>query len=155
MANDFLWETPGSLTAYLSTSLDSLANNACDLGASIDNSSNLKTHMDLELTLAFLDLSAQVNPSVVIYMLESVDGGTDFDTGSDGETVDDNMPPNDKILCVMGLRPYSSGEAKLAVKTQLPIPPGHFKLMIRNKTGASFASSGNTLKYRTYNLNIV
>lgn len=156
MANDIKWESPTvSLTSYLTTTLNSLANNALDLGAAINNESNLCTFIDLELTLASLDLSAQSAPAVSIYLVESVDGGTDFDTASDAETADDNMPAADKICAIFGLRPYSGAEAKTAVKSMVPIPPGRFKLALRNETGVAFAASGNVLAYRTYNLNMV
>jgi hypothetical protein len=154
--NPVKWAAPVvSLTDYLTTSLNSLANNTLDLGAAIDNTSNLARYMDLELTLASLDLSSQTSPCVVVYMLESVDGGTDYDTVSDAESADDNCPPADKIIAIIGLRPYSGAEAKLAVKSLIPIPPGHFKLAVRNKTGVAFGASGNKLAYRTYNEKVV
>ena len=158
MANDFKWEAPTvSLTSLLSTSLNSLANDTTDDGgaSAINNESNLCTHMDLELTLASLDLSAQTNPSVVIYLIESVDGGTDFDTYTDAVSAAASIPPSDKICCRFGLRPGTGAEAKTAVKSMIPIPPGRFKLLLRNRTGAAFAASGNVLAYRTYNLNVV
>jgi len=146
------FDSAPSLTAYLSTTLNSLANNACDLGAGIDNTGELDTLMDLELVLASLDLSAQTNPVVNIYLLYAADGGTNFDTGSDAETADANMPPTAKIIATMPLRPYSGAEAKVCNARGIEISPGDFKLMVRNKTGVVFASSGNTLKYRTYSL---
>ena len=119
---DHKWKTSTvALTSYLTTTLNSLANNALDLGAAINNETNLVMYMDLELTLASLDLSSQVSPSVVVYMLESVDGGTDFDTVSDAETVDDNMPASDKVIASMGLRIYSGAEAKTAVKSIISV----------------------------------
>ena len=156
MANDIKWEAPTvAYTSYLTTTLNSLANDTTDLGAAINNESNLCTFMDLELTLASLDLSSQSNPSVTVFMLESIDGGTDFDTGDDAVSADASMPPADKICTIFNLRPGTGAEAKTAVKSIIPIPPGRFKLMLRNKTGVAFAASGNVLSYRTYNSNIV
>lgn len=152
---DAKWEAPTvSLTSYLTTTLNSLADATTDLGAEINNESNLCTFMDLELTLASLDLSAQDAPSVAIYMLECVDGGTDFDTGSDAVSAEASVPPGDKIIAVFGLRPGTGAEAKTAVKSLIPIPPGRFKLLVRNKAGVAFAASGNVLAYRTYNIEV-
>ena len=150
---DIKWEgATVSYVNYLTTELNSLANDAIEAGgAAIVNETNLCTFMDLELTLASLDLSAQSSPSVVIYLIESIDGGTDFDTVTDAVTADASMPPGDKICTVMGVRPGTGAEAKLAVKSTIPIPPGRFKLCPRNKTGAALAASGNILAYRTYN----
>jgi hypothetical protein len=151
---DIKWEAPTvALTAYQTTTLNSLADNALDLGSTtIDNETNLCTFMDLELELASLDLSGQTSPAAHIYLIESVDGGTGFDTGSDAETVDANMPAPDKLVAILGFRPYSGAETKRAIKSMIPIPPGQFKLAIRNKCGAAWGSSGNQLSYRTYNL---
>ena len=41
--------------------------------------------MDIEIVLASADFSSMVNPAIVIYLLESIDGGTDYDTSSDAE----------------------------------------------------------------------
>lgn len=150
------WKAPTvSLTNYLTTTLNSLANNALDLGAEINNETNRDMYMDLELMLASLNLSAQASPAVIVYLLESVDGGTDFDTGSDAETAEGNMPAIDRIVTRFGLRAYNGAEVKTAIKSMVPIPPGRFKLALRNKTGVVFASSGNTLAYRTYPHEIV
>lgn len=155
--NPVKWSTPVvALTSYLNTDLNSLANNGIvSRGAAINNSSNLSTHMDLELTIASLDLSGQTSPSVDIYMIESVDGGTDFDNVTDAATADASMPPTDKVCTKIGLRPHTGAEVKTAVKSMIPIPPGHFKLCPRNKTGVALPATGNVLSYRTYNLNLV
>ena len=151
---DFKWKSPTvALTNLLTTSLNSLADNTTDDGGqtAINNETNLNTFMDLELTLASLDLSSQTNPSVWIYLIESVDGGTDFDTYTDATATAGLMPPSDKLIAVIGLRPGSGAEAKTAVKSAISIPPGQFKLLVRNKTGVAFAASGNVLAYRLYN----
>ena len=155
--NPIKWSTAVvSLASYLSAALNSLGSNVIDAsGAAIDNTSNLATHMDLELTIASLDLSGQSSPSVDIYLLESVDGGTDYDNVTDAVDADAAMPPADKICTKLGLRPFTEAEVKTAVKSMIPIPPGHFKLCLRNKTGVALPASGNVLSYRTYNLNLV
>lgn len=156
MANDIKWEAPTvAYGDYLTTELNALANDKIKLGAEINNESNLCTFIDLELTLASLDLSSESAPSVDVYLIESIDGGTDFDTVTDDATTDATMPALDKICTRIGLRPGSGAEAKLAVKSMIPIPPGRFKLAPRNKTGVAFGATGNKLAYRTYNLNSV
>lgn len=156
MANDIKWEgATVALTSYLTTDLNGIADENIQVGAAINNETNLCTYMDVEVKLASLDLSAQSNCAIYIYLLESVDGGTDFDTNTDNTATEALMPPADKICAILGIRPGSGAEAKVAVKSVIPIPPGRFKLGFRNKTGASLAASGNTLSYRTYNLQSV
>lgn len=150
------WAAPTvAYTSYLTTELNALANDKIKVGAAINNESDLCTFLDLELTLASLDLSGQSAPSVDIYLVESIDGGTDFDTVTDEATAESAMPPVDKICAKIGLRKGSGAEAKLAVKSIIPIPPGRFKLCPRNKTGVAFGATGNILAYRTYNLKSV
>ena len=150
------WAAPTvGYTSYLAAELNACANNKIVLGAAIDNETNLCTYMDLELYLASLDVSGQANPAVVIYLLESIDGGTHFDTGEDGVTADVDMPAQDKIIAKMGMRKNTGAEVKHLIKSMIPIPPGHWKLCPRNKTGVAFAGTLNTLYYRTYNLKAV
>lgn len=159
MTIDIKWEAPTvALTSLLTTSLNSLADDTTDDGAqtAIDNeTTNLCTHMDLEFTIASVNLSASVNPAIWVYLIESVDGGTDFDIYTDGTATAGLMPPTDKLIAIMGVRPGAGAEAKTVVKSMIPIPPGQFKLLVRNKCGAALAASGNILAYRTYNLNQV
>lgn len=147
------WDTPQALTAYLTTTLDALANDTTDLGATvIDNQTGLYTHIDLELMLASLDLSTQSNPAVVVYIIESIDGGTDFDTATDAVSAPASLPSADKILAIIGLRLGTGAEAKVAIKSGLVIPPSKFKLLVRNETGVALAATTNILSYRLYNI---
>lgn len=141
---------------YLTTELNALAIDAIEAtGLTIDNETNLCTYLDLELILASLDLSGQAAPSVDIYLIESIDGGSNFDTVTDAVTAEASMPPTDKVCTKMGIRPGTGAEAKLATRTMIPISPGQWKLCLRNKTGVIFAATGNILSYRTYNLKAV
>lgn len=144
-----------ALDSYLDTELNALANNVFKVGAAIDNTSNRCTHMDIALKLASLDLSAQSNPSVPIYMFESIDGGTLYDTSEDGVSAASDVPTQDKVITNLGLRIDTAAEVKYAVKTGLIIAPGHFLLGLRNLTGVAFGATLNVLYYRTYNLNLV
>ena len=152
---DIKWKAPTvSYVNYLTTELNALADITTVLGAAINNETNLCMYMDLELTLASLDLSSAVSPCVRVYLIESIDGGSHFDTG-EATATPSLIPPADKILTRFGLRLAAGAEAKLAVKTMLPIPPGRFKLMPMNNTGVAFGATGNILAYRTYNPAIV
>lgn len=150
------WASPiVAYASYLAATLDALGNGIIDIGAAINNETDLATHLDLELTLASLDLSSQVNPTVDIYLFESIDGGNDFDTNEDGVSADTDIPTPDKIITRFGLRIDTGAEAKLAVQTMIPIPPGQFKMGLRNVTGVAFGGTLNLLKYRTYSLKAV
>lgn len=149
------WSDQSALTEYLTTTLNSLANNTTDLGVTvIDNQTNKNIYIDLELILASLDLSTQSNPAVEIYDIESIDGGTDYDTATAATATAALYPSADKLLCTIGLRLGSGAEIKVATKTGLVITPGKHKLLLINKTGVAFAAADNILSYRTYNTEI-
>lgn len=145
-----------ALAAYLTTTLNSLANDTTDLGSTvIDNETNRCTHMDLEMELASVDLSAQTNPSIPVYLIESVDGGTGFIDGSDAVSAEASMPPASAICATLNFRIGTGAEAHRAIVSAIPIPPGQWQLMPRNKTGVALAASGNILSYRTYKIESV
>ena len=151
--SDFKWETPGTLTTSNSTGLNSLVDNDGNLSGTIDNTSSLNDTMDLELVLGSLDLSAQDAPAVWVYLIPSADG-TNFDD-SDETTTEALKPPISQVCASMTVRPGSGSEAKRRTVLEIPIQPRKFKLLLVNRTGVTFASSGNTLKYSLYNSQIV
>jgi hypothetical protein len=52
MANAVKWSALGTLTSYLTTELNSLANNDTKLGAAINNDTDRNRYMAVELALA-------------------------------------------------------------------------------------------------------
>ena len=142
-----------ALTTYLTTTLNALANLTTDLGAEINNETDLCMFMDLELRLSSIDLSAQTNPNVEVYLIESLDAGSTYETaGEDGQTLAIEIPSASKICCILSPRKSAGAEAKVVVQSLIPIPPGRFKLLPRNMLGVAFSADTNTLDYRTYNL---
>ena len=147
-------DTVVSLTTILSTTLNSLANNTSDVSDTINNETDeliqYARYIDFELHLASLDLSAQVNPAIELYFLESIDAGTTFDQGDDA-TSDVDLLPAKPPSVIIPVRTGNGAEIKNQILTMIPLPRSILKILFLNKTGISLAASGNTLKYRTYN----
>lgn len=125
-----------SETDYLTTELNSLADDDTYLGAAINNSSNRDMMLKVQIQLASVDLSAQDSPGVIIRLIESIDGGTVYED-------------NDDTAYGITLPVEASSQAHNRIG-DLYIPPGYFKLEVVNKTGAAFASTGNVLSYAPY-----
>jgi len=136
------WEA-GSLTTAMSTDLNSLSDDANNIGSSIDNSTDLFVFDDYEWHQAALGYTPSTGAVIELYLLSSIDGGTTYGEGSD--TID---PPASSLIGVFNIRATTA--AQTHILRQVYIPAGQFKLLVINKTGGSLASSGNTLKRRPY-----
>jgi len=138
-----------SLVTYLTTELNALANDANKLGAAIDFAAagtDRKTYLDIEIYLASIDLSAQTNPAINIWLLARTDG-TNFEDGADA--IDPARMP-DKVVA---LREVSGAQRVFA--RFLLTTPDQGKLLIENKSGAALAATGNTVKYYNYSEEMV
>lgn len=142
MANAILWQAPAAIATYLSTELNSLADQGNKLGAEIDNETNRDRFLSVELNVA-APASRTAGGFVSLWILYSLDG-TNFSTGSD--SID---PEFGAHLGNFGLPGDTT--AHRAPVIHATIRPYKFKLLVINETGVAFAASGNTLKHRTFN----
>lgn len=142
------------LTSALTTELNSLANNAGSAAsATIDNSTNLDLFIDLLLTVTF-GVAPTASTTVDVYMIPSPDNTTfgDYTSGA--------SPFAPKALLVGSFEIRAVTTAQNITLEGIGGPgggplPAFFKLaVINNATGQAMAASGNTLKYRTYNLTV-
>lgn len=142
---EFNWTAYDAALAELvaTADLNTLANDAivpiAD-GIEINNSTKRDFYIAVELYLASVDLSGQTNPAVNLYMFEALNG-TDYEN--------DWANPS-KIVAVIPVEPGSGAQVHRAVYDLILIPPGKYKILPENKTGAAFAGSGNTLKFRAF-----
>lgn len=147
MANLGKWGNLSSIVSLLTTELNSLANNtACAASSAIANQTNLDIYADIWLHLASW---SPVAPNyATLYILEAVDGSTyPSATGA----VLRNQPS--QILCTFPLDTTAATAQDVVVRNVL-LPPGSFKLVFDNQSGATLNASGNTVKMITYGVNL-
>jgi len=133
------WTAYTTIADLIATAgLDALANDGTALGLAIDNTTNRDFYIGVELLLASVDLSAQTNPAVNLYLIETLDGTNYADT---------NVLAYKKVATI-GVA--ATNAAHREVFNPIVIPPGLWKINIENKTGVAFAATGNTLRYRAY-----
>lgn len=145
MATGIGWTSHSALADAIATaSLNSLANNGNALGAVvIDNQSSALREFEIafDLYLASVDLSSQTTLAVYIWLIESLDGGTTYEDG--GASVSPARRPD----VIIPLRAVNGAQR---VRGRCTLPPGNFKVLVGNRSGAALASSGNTLQYAVY-----
>ena len=135
------WTSYDSIVTYLTTELNALANNGNKLGAAIDfaaTGADRKLYMDVEIYLGSVDLSAQTNPAIYIWLLPRTDG-SNFEDGTDA--VDPARAP-DRIVALRVFNGVQRVFARFLLTT-----PDQGKLLIENKTGVALAGTLNTVKY--------
>jgi len=132
------WETLPALTSYLTTALNSLANNGLVIGAAIDVDNEM--WMNVELNLAAQGSARSAGAYVAIYGVRAVDGGTNYGYGSASLA-----PGAHTLLCAL---PLDAATTARIVNALVFIPAcTDMMLIVENKTGQAFAASATTLSY--------
>lgn len=146
MATTFKWVAPETLTSYFTTELNTLADSTSDttgfsaVGAEIANETDLYQYINLQLVLATQGAARSAGGFVAVYINYAADGTTYDDTSNKVFT---------ELLAVFPLDAATT--ARTLTKTNIPIPPIDFKLLVLNDTGQALAATLNTLKYRRHN----
>jgi hypothetical protein len=146
MPTTFKWIAPEALTTYFTTELNSLADSTSDttgfsaVGAEIAAETDLQQYINLELVVAAQGAARSAGAFVAVYINYAADGVTYDDTTNKAFA---------ELLAVFPLDAATT--ARRLTKTNLPIPPIDFKLLVLNDTGQALAATGNTLKYRRHN----
>ena len=145
MPTTFKWVAPEALTTALTTQLDGLIDSTSDttgfsaVSAEIPNETDLYQYINIELVLG-IQVARSAGAFVAVYINFAADGVTYDDT---------SVKSFAQLLTVFQLDAATT--ARRLTKTNLPIPPLDFKLLVLNDTGQSFAATLNTLKYRRHN----
>jgi len=145
MANKITWDSNPSPVTLLDSELDSIPTEGSVLSGVIDNSTGLDTVIDFELYLAEQASARSAGACVDIYLVSSIDG-TNYPGPAIGEP---------SINTIVGSFAFSAAvDAERDVIKNITLSPGLHKVYIKNRTGQTFASASNTLKYRVYSLEV-
>jgi hypothetical protein len=122
--------------------------------SAIANGTNLDQFMDvsLECTIASSTIAAGANFTFWIFPLNE-DGTTYGDNSLTAGTAA-AITPGLFPAFVMPLRAAASQTALYGFAQAIVIPPGSFACVVQNNCGFTLSSSGNAIKYRTYNIQL-
>lgn len=137
---DIRWKAD-SISTIADTGLNSLANNGRVLSSEVDNSSGggspERVYGDFELYVGFGSAPTAESP-INLYLVAALDA-TNYEVGDGTDAARTNT-----LIGTMNV--LNGTTAKRFTVKNIMLPPSKFKILVENKTGQSFASSGNTLK---------
>jgi len=133
-----------AIANVLTTELNTLTDgNVTALGPEQTNTA-LDMVADFQLDLASLTITA-ATAFCYLYIVPSIDG-TNYPDFSSGATANYHAA---YMVATFLLKNVTTTTARANVSA-VPLPPGKFKVALRNGTGASLAGSGNTVGIRAY-----
>ena len=126
--------------AILGAELNSLANNGTVLSGVVENGVTKDLYGDFYLTVKFAAAPAN-GMAVELYLVRSADGVT-FDDTSSG-------PPTNGFGDIWTVRNDAAAFHTFCIP-MLELPPGDFKVYLRNSAGQAMVAAGNSLKMFGY-----
>lgn len=125
------------------------ANSILDSTGAIGNGVSLDMFADVSVQLGALTTVAPAQLNIFIYSLNG-----DATTYGDGQfapgTASALLPAANLYVGTISF-PVATTTAQVGILERIILPPGAFRFLIQNQTGAALASSGNAFQYRTYN----
>lgn len=140
------WEAPNSPETVLSTELNSLADGANKITTtpiSNDGSTELYLYADFQLYLAAQASARDNGARVELYILPEISGNYCYG----GDSLD---PP--RAMLVGSFEFDAATNARYSHIRGVMLPPTDFHVLVINETGQAFASSGNVLVTKRYNM---
>jgi hypothetical protein len=135
------WGSYALPTTILGNELSGLANGGiCAPGTAILADGALYCDFEFVASTAF---SPTTDALVDLWMLRSLDGGISYEDGSAGV-----LPPREADV-IIAVRSGASILAR-AGAPMIPLPPGTYRPIVRNRTGVVFPGSGVTIRMASY-----
>lgn len=160
MANRTAWTAGNGVgftwsTLINSADLASMANGSSVLSsvADITNQTSLDMFMDISASFAIAStaITAGANISFWLYALNQ-DGTTYGDNQLTAGTQAAKTPAFSP--CGTIALPAATLTSLIGYLQQIIIPPGSFRVAAQNNSGVGFSAGTQTVKYRTYNINL-
>jgi len=132
-----------TIATLLSTELNSLANNYGALGAEFDNATGLWLKASFLLTVTFGSNPTAGN-TCDLYLIPALDGTnySDYTSGASGYAPGTSYIGGFPLQAKTTIQRVPFG---LGQQGAIELPPSKFKVLLINKSGVAFPSSGSTV----------
>lgn len=138
-------------TAVFGTEINSIVNgNAILSSIAVANQTALDTYISVSAAFGSITSGAGA-PYVGIYLCPLNQDGTTYCDGRFASSAT-GPPLSQYFLCLIPLVPSVTQAQTGSCGSLQPTPPGSFKLVAYNQSGATLAASANTIAAQTYNL---
>lgn len=143
-------------TAINSADMVSMANGSTVVSsvADIANQTNLDMFMDISAVLAISSSTIVAGANLAFWIYDLLEDGSSY---GDGQFTNGTAAAKTPTFTPCAIMPLVAAATQTALKGQVDgiiIPPGSFRLAVQNNSGFTLTSGTQTVKYRTYNLNL-
>lgn len=122
--------------------------------ADIANGTNLDQYADISVRCAIASNTVSAGANFAIWIYSLLDDGTTYGDGQFVAGTPGNLTPTFTPCAVVPLVGAATQTTLVGCVTGIIIPPGSFRFAIQNNSGFTLTSGTQTVKYRTYNINL-
>lgn len=143
-------------TGINSADLASMANGRSVLSSVSDiaNGTNLDQFMDVSVRCAIASSTIVAGANLALWLYPLLDDGSTYGDGQLPSGTQTNVTPTFSPCGVIPLVVAASQTTLVGAVTGILLPPGSFRLALQNNSGFAFSAGTQTVKYRTYNINV-
>lgn len=161
MANRTAWVAGNGVgltwtTAINSSDLVSMANGSTVLStvADIANGTALDQFMDFSVRCAIASNTIAAGANLALWLYLLLDDGVTYGDGNFVAGTQKAATPTFAPCASIPLIAAAAQTTLVGYTTGVLLPPGSFRLALQNNSGFAFTSGTQTVRYRTYNINL-
>jgi hypothetical protein len=130
------------------------ANTVLSSVADITNQTALDMFMDISYALAIASSSTVIGANFAFWLYALNQDGTHYGDNQFTAGTPAALTPAFPPVATVGIPVSATTTNMYGYAQQIIIPPGSFRVAVQNNSGFTLTSGTQTVKYRTYNLNL-
>lgn len=122
--------------------------------ADIANGTNLDMFMDVSVRCAISSSTIVAGANFALWLFDLLDDAATYGDGQFTAGTAAALTPLFPPIATIPLKAAAAQTTLVGFANQIIIPPGSFRLAMQNNSGFTLTGGTQTVKYRTYNLNL-